>query len=31
MPEHKWKKGLTPEQKKQLLDFYQQRYGQKIE
>jgi hypothetical protein len=31
MPEHAWKKGMTPEQIKQMLDFYQQRYGQKVQ
>lgn len=28
MEEHKWKKGLTPEQLKQMLEFYEQRYHQ---
>jgi len=31
MPEHKWKNGLSPEQIQQMLDFYQQRYGQKVQ
>ena len=31
MPEHAWKKGMTPEQIKQMLDFYQNRYGQSVE
>ncbi len=31
MPEHAWKKGMTPEQIKAMLDFYQQRYGQKVQ
>ncbi|MBM3335258.1 cytochrome C552, partial [Candidatus Sumerlaeota bacterium] len=31
MPEHAWKKGMSPEQIKQMLDFYQQRYGQKVQ
>jgi hypothetical protein len=28
--EHKWKRGMTKEEIQQLLDFYQERYGQKI-
>lgn len=31
MPEHKWKKGLSPEQIQQMLDFYRERYGQKVQ
>lgn len=31
MPEHAWKQGMTEEQIKQMLDFYQNRYGQSIE
>jgi hypothetical protein len=27
--EHRWKKGLTPDEIKKVLDFYKQRYGQK--
>jgi hypothetical protein len=25
---HEWKKGLTEEQKKEILDFYKKRYGE---
>jgi hydroxylamine dehydrogenase len=27
-PEHAWRKGLSPEARQTILDFYQQRYGQ---
>jgi hypothetical protein len=26
--EHRWKKGLTPEEIKSVLEFYKKRYGQ---
>lgn len=31
MPVHAWKTSTTPEQIKQVLDFYQQHYGQKVQ
>ncbi|HPO08280.1 MAG TPA: multiheme c-type cytochrome [bacterium] len=31
MPEHAWKQGMTPEQIRKMLEFYQQRYGQKVQ
>jgi len=27
-PEHAWRKGLPPEERQRILDFYKQRYGQ---
>lgn len=31
MPEHAWKQGMTQEQIRKMLEFYQQRYGQKVQ
>ena len=31
MDEHKWKKGMSAEEIKQMLEFYQSRYGQKAQ
>jgi len=30
MPEHAWKRGMSPEQIQSMIDFYQQRYGQQV-
>jgi len=30
MPEHQWKKGMTPEQIEKMLKFYRERYGRKV-
>ena len=27
-PDHAWLKGLSPEERQKILDFYKQRYGQ---
>jgi hypothetical protein len=29
-PEHVWKKGLSPEERQKMIEFYQERYGQDV-
>ena len=30
MPEHAWTSGLSPEQRRQMVDFYRNRYGSSV-